>query len=924
MFPRLEDTTLDSICPNCRTLFAEHDKFCSSCGFAFTQELRAVAAQVALFRTSSLLTVADGPGASIYDSTTPDPIARLNAALEGRYLVERELGRGGMATVYLANDVKHEREVAIKVLLPDLSASIGAERFEREIRTAAKLQHPHILGLFDSGSALGLLYYVMPFVKGESLRDRIEREGQLPVEDAICIALEVADALGYAHAQGIVHRDIKPENIMLSGGHALVADFGIARAASDPGVQKLTQTGMALGTPVYMSPEQSGGDVVGPSADIYSLACVLFEMLAGEPPFTGKTSLAIMARHAMEQVPSICIIRSAVPAEVEDAIFAGMGKIPADRPKTAQDFAAMLGMQMGVTTSLRTVTGPTGMRRIPTGPHGSRAVSFGRRAPVAWWRRPSRITFAAVVFAGAAAGVFALKNWGRASGAEENARRVAVLYFTDQSTSKDLGPLADGLTEDLINSLSNASSITLISRGGVERFRGADVASDSIARALRAGYLVRGDLNHDGAKIVVSVRLEDANGTSLQTASVRLDTASQFAMRDSLKSVVSGLIKSQLHQEISLREERSETKNQAAWLELQRAEQQRKGIAGLLGKGDTAAVDLAVTRTDSILAHVEQLDPKWAEPVTRRAVLAYQRSRTVGRDPGQIRKWVDKGLQHADRALRMDPNSPDALEVRGTLKYWSWFANLETDDTRRKALLDGAKTDLEQATQVNSKQASAYATLASLYYQVESATPYDVYIVATKAYDADEFLTNANVVLHRLFIAAYDLNQFDKASQHCKVFSSRFPQDYRSKRCRLFLMTMPKAPAPDLAEARRVADSLVNMRPSKDSLYERLNSNMLVAGAMARLSKYRPAFADTARALAKSSLGNAEIDPNRDLTFYAAFVYSQLGDFDAAIRALKEYLAANPQRLTSLRDDPGWWFTSLESRPQYKLLVGAR
>ena len=920
MLPRLEDTTLDSTCPNCGTRFAENDQFCSSCGFAFTQELRAVAAQVAKYRTSSLMAVGNTPLAATYEPSTQDPIQRLNSALAGQYVVEKELGRGGMATVYLAKDVKHDREVAIKVLLPDLSASIGAERFEREIKLAAKLQHPHILGLFDSGSALGLLYYVMPFVKGESLRDRIEREGQLPVEDAIGIALEVADALGHAHAQGIVHRDIKPENIMLSGGHALVADFGIARAATDAGVQKLTQTGMALGTPVYMSPEQSGGDAVGPTADIYSLACVLYEMLAGEPPFTGKTSLSIMARHAMEQVPSIRIVRSAVPEEIEEAIYLGMEKLPADRPKTAQDFAALLGMPMGATTSNRSITGPTSMRRIPTGP-GSRAIAF-RRAPVAWWKRPSRIAAALIVLAGAGGGVFAVKKWGGAAAPDANARRVAVLYFT--SKAKDLGPLADGLTEGLINSLSNASSFTLISRGGVERFRGADIASDSIARALRAGYLVRGDLDREGGKIVVNVRVEDPAGTRLQAASFRIDTTSQLAMRDSLQNVVSALIKGQLHDEIRLKEERSQTNNQAAWLELQRAEVTRKSIAGLLSKGDTAAVDRAVAEVDSLLAHVEQLDPKWAEPVTRRAILAYQRSRTVGRDPGQIRKWVDQGLLHANRALAMDPNSPDALEVRGTLKYWSWFTNLETDDTKRKELLAGAQTDLEQSTQVNAKQASAYATLASLYYQVETATPYDVYIAATKAYDADEFLANANVVLHRLFIAAYDLNQFDKASQHCKVFSSRFPQDYRSKRCRLFLMTMPKAPAPDLAEARRVADSVVAMRPPKDSLFERLNSNLLVAGAMTRLVKERPALADTARALVKRSLGNAEIDPNRDLTYYAAFVYNQLGDVDAAIRTLKEYLAVNPQRLAAQREDPGWWFKSLESNPQYKQLVGVK
>src|ERR1043166_6103762 len=262
-----------------------------------------------------------------------DTQERLQSNLADRYQIERQLGRGGIATVFLARDARHDREVAIKVLHPELSASIGAERFEREIKLSARLQHPHILGLIDSGQADGLLYYVMPFVKGESLRDRLEHEGQLPIEDAVQITLEVADALGHAHSMGIIHRDIKPENILLSGGHALVADFGIARAATEAGGQKLTQTGMAVGTPVYMAPEQAVGDTIGPSADLYSLGCVLYERLAGEPPFTAKNPQALMARHAMEAVPSVRIVRNTVPEEVEDTIFAAMAKVPADRPQ---------------------------------------------------------------------------------------------------------------------------------------------------------------------------------------------------------------------------------------------------------------------------------------------------------------------------------------------------------------------------------------------------------------------------------------------------------------------------------------------------------------------------------------------------------------------------------------------------------------
>ncbi|MEO8450199.1 MAG: serine/threonine-protein kinase [Gemmatimonadota bacterium] len=270
---------------------------------------------------------------------------RINAALTGRYTIERELGRGGTAVVYLGHDLKNQREVAVKVLHPELAASIGEDRFEREIRVAAKLHHPHILGLYDSGTAAGLLFYVMPLIRGESLRDRLEREGQLPIDEAIQITLEVADAIGFAHKQGVVHRDIKPENILLANGHAVVADFGIARAEGGP--QMLTPTGVVVGTPMYMAPEQMLGDAVGPPADIYSLGCVLYEMLAGEPPFSGRAAHVVMARHAMERVPSVRIVRSAVPEQVEAAIFAAMSKAPGDRPQTAAELTEFFGNRLG-------------------------------------------------------------------------------------------------------------------------------------------------------------------------------------------------------------------------------------------------------------------------------------------------------------------------------------------------------------------------------------------------------------------------------------------------------------------------------------------------------------------------------------------------------------------------------------------------
>ena len=276
-----------------------------------------------------------------------DPAARLTAALADRYLIERELGQGGMATVLLAQDLRHDRRVAVKVLKPELAAVIGAERFLQEIKVTAHLQHPHILPLFDSGEADGFLFYVMPFIEGESLRDRLSREKQMPVEEAVEITRAVASALDYAHRHKLIHRDIKPENILLHDGQPVVADFGITLAVSVAGGHRITQTGLSLGTPQYMSPEQATADrELDGRTDIYSLGCVLYEMLAGDPPHTGTTVQAVIAKVLTDVPRSVRLSRPSVPAHVEAAVHQALEKLPADRFATATQFAEALEGRM--------------------------------------------------------------------------------------------------------------------------------------------------------------------------------------------------------------------------------------------------------------------------------------------------------------------------------------------------------------------------------------------------------------------------------------------------------------------------------------------------------------------------------------------------------------------------------------------------
>src|SRR5262245_45420415 len=313
---------------------------------------------------------------------------KLNTSLAGRYVIEREIGAGGMATVFLARDIRHDRNVALKVLSPDLGAVLGVERFLAEIRVTANLQHPNLLPLFDSGEVEGLLFYVMPFVEGQSLRARLEHEKQLPVDEAVRIAVAVGDALDYAHSHGVIHRDLKPENILLQHGQPVVADFGIALAVSRAGGARITQTGLSLGTPQYMSPEQATGDrVIDGRADIYSLGAVLYEMLSGEPPHTGTTAQAIIAKLMTEEPRSLTVLRRTVPANVDAAVRHALEKLPADRFATVREFSEALKASRSVDF-------------VSARPHARRAINVRSLAPwvittaavvvaaIGWTRRP--------------------------------------------------------------------------------------------------------------------------------------------------------------------------------------------------------------------------------------------------------------------------------------------------------------------------------------------------------------------------------------------------------------------------------------------------------------------------------------------------------------------------------------------------------
>jgi serine/threonine protein kinase/tetratricopeptide (TPR) repeat protein len=412
---------------------------------------------------------------------------RIAESLGDRYRVERELGQGGMATVYLALDLKHQRKVAIKVLRPELAAALGSERFLREIEISAGLHHPHILQLFDSGSIPGsvsgdgeLLYYIMPFVEGESLRDRLNRERQLPIEDAVHIAREVADALSYAHSRQIVHRDIKPENILLESGHAMVADFGIARAVSAAGSGTRTQAGMARGTPSYMSPEQASGssDIDGRS-DLYSLGCVLFEMLAGRPPFTGTSVESIIVQHIATDPPPVTTFRPAVSRELAGTISRALAKAPADRFNPVAQFAEAL---------------TTGGFAAPSG-----------ASPTMASPKPS----------------------------------IAVLPFINLSADPENEYFSDGMTEEIINALSQVSGLRVASRTSAFAFRGKTVDIPRVGQALNVTSVLEGSVRKAGNRIRVTAQLiRVADDDHLWSEKFDRELADIFEVQDQIAQAI--------------------------------------------------------------------------------------------------------------------------------------------------------------------------------------------------------------------------------------------------------------------------------------------------------------------------------------------------------------------------------------------------
>ncbi len=551
-----------------------------------------------------------------------------------------------MATVYLALDLRHDRPVALKLLHPDLAANLGNDRFQREIRLAARLQHPHVLTVYDSGETAGRFWFTMPYVAGESLRDRVARERQLPVEDALRIAREAAQALQYAHDQGVVHRDIKPENLLLTrDGNTLVADFGIARALSAGADSRLTETGLAIGTPAYMSPEQASGDRgLDARSDVYSLAAVLYEMLAGEPPFSGATTQAMLARRFTEPAPSVRAVRPSVSEAVDQAIRKALAPVPADRFSTAAQFGQALA---GTTTTSE----PT----VVTAP-APRASSPPAPAPSAERRPQHRAPLAAVLVLGILIGLGVLFAWRRSQGDREGApggsRVLAVLPFENLGDSAD-AYFADGVTDEVRTKLAKVTGLDVIARGSSNEYRGTSKRAQEIARELGASYLLTGTVRwikgSDGTnRVRVTPELVEVQAD--QTPRTRWGEQFDAGITDvfEVQAEIAGKVVSALDVALadSVRQElvSKPTQNVAAYDLFLKGE--AIAAAGTAGEGRRAA---------AYYQDAVRVDPNfalaWAH-LSRTAAFLYVNT-------GASTELATLAREAAERARRLAPNHPD-------------------------------------------------------------------------------------------------------------------------------------------------------------------------------------------------------------------------------------------------------------------------
>ena len=809
--------------------------------------------------------------------------ARLRASLGHRYRIERELGEGGMAVVFLAHDLRHDRPVAVKVLRPELAAYLGLERFSREIHIAAQLNHPHIVTLHDSGEADGLLFYVMPFVDGDSLRQRLSRLGQLPLEEAVRIATEVADGLAYAHELGVVHRDIKPENILLSHAHAAIADFGIARAVAGAG-GSITTAGMSMGTPLYMSPEQAAGDpALDHRTDIYALGCTLYEMLAGAPPYAGTTPQALVTQHATDPVPSVRTLRREVPPTLDAAVRRAMAKSAAERFHSATAFRdALRGARV------------SGRPPMP--------------GPSLRWRRAVVATAGVAIVAIVAALLVVGRGPSPAPPAARAPRGVVVRYVQDRTGR--MQPTADRITEALTDRLQAVPALRVAASTVVAELRNAPL--DSLRARFAPDRFVVGRLEAVGESLRVTVEVVDpATDRAVADTAITVERAAD--VEPALAEPLSVFVRHVFWRDLQRQERRAMVRGAAAWALVEQAELRQEDAAqAIVARRDRQGfrwLDLA----DSLLRQARRRDGASdlipldiARLADMRAfyveyLVQVLREPPAGLPNPTVERW--RALGELDALIRRRHGPAEAFELRGRVEE-GLYRMVGAD-----SLMDGAVADYQAATELDRRRASAWQALASAF--ASKGQYADAVLALEQAMEQDVFRLQRLNLLRNQFDAALRVPQNDLAEQACRTGTAEAPDDQRFRDCDVQLWSRTRGDRRLAAVAAAKADSLSAREPG--TLFNALR-DLWVAEILARAG-----LGDSADALARRTAANAPAAWRPLLLPELIYLRVLRRDLDSALALTAVAVRADPSQRGYLERMP--WLAPLRADPRFARAV---
>ena len=826
----------------------------------------------------------DEPASERFAGLVDTPPLQQSQIVAERYRIVRELGRGGMSTVYLAHDLKHARDVALKVVRSEVVAQVGSRRFLREIEIAARLRHPNIVPLYDSGEAEGILFYVMPYEAGRSLRARIVRDGPLSIDDTVSILCDVCDALAYAHRNGIVHRDIKPDNVLLSGRHALVTDFGVARAATqttDPmtGAVASTGAGVMLGTPAYMAPEQVAADPhVDHRADIYAVGVLGYELLSGRVPFTGDSAQDVLAAQLSQAPEAIATHRPDVPAVLGDLVMKCLEKKPANRWQTADE---MLDQLRG---ALPRDSEPARRARIPR--------------PWSRWASWTVATVAVVIVA-----AVSWSRWPRSRAVPSAAPAVAVLVF-QHGNNAELEPLAIGVTSSLIAALGDVPRLEVRSLDAVLPYRDGRSQVSAIGRALKVRWLVGGTVIRLGGRVVVSAELTDAgSGRSIARREASASPGDEVGLINQLVPTVATMLRERVGDQVRLEGWRAGTRVDQALDGVNRAHKGTLDADFLSEAGDLAGAWLSLRRADSALARAARADPAWIEPLIQRAWLARKTAHLLygsGVVSDSVAAATRRGIEYGEAARQLRPKDPRALEAHGMLLYTHWLmAGAGSADS----VLATAKRVLSDASEADTSLALAPNALSAIHYlqgNFEQAR-----LTLARSYRADAYAEDPRGIISRLFSYNFVDAEDREARRWCSFYGERFARDWLAGFCRLQLMMWDSTERPTPDSAWIVARRAAAVAPELIRGPVTAQLEMLVAGVLARVGAV-----DSARRVLDDIAARISVDSSiarepfgTTLLELEAGVRVQLAEPRKAAQVLTAYLKRVPSRRAALARD---------------------